>query len=164
MKFVFIILFLSFAIWFATFVLKTLKAQISRVFTHDYKELKQTYPTPLYTWGGLTGSLSTKWITNFQFRRTLKLDVYEDMFIVSALGKGLCVRYDQCIFKRKQVLFLHYLVVENLPVQGKSSSPAFTGPTDFGQLTNLQILLSSNKMNIILKLAQKGEICPTSIS
>ncbi|MBP5404043.1 MAG: hypothetical protein J6Y17_03010 [Elusimicrobiaceae bacterium] len=154
MKFIFLILFVSFAVCFAIFVLKVIKAQIARVFTENYAKLKQIYPTPLHTWGGLTGSLSTKWITNLQFRGTLKIDVYADMLIVSAMGQGLCLRYDQYVFKQKQVLFLHYLVVENLPVQGKSSTAAFTGPIDFGQLTTLQVLLSVKKIDTIIKLAQ----------
>jgi len=162
MKLVFIILFLSFGVWFATFILKMLRAQISRVFTQNYKELKQIYSSPLYTWGGLTGYLSNKGARPFKFTRTLTLDVYPDMLIVSAMGQGLCLRYDQWIFKQKQELFGLYLVIENLPIQGKSNCNGFYGPMDFNQLTTLQVCLSAQKIDIIVKLSQNKAFYPTS--
>lgn len=64
-------------LWFASLVLKVFKEQIARIFTQDYKELKQMYPAPLHAWGGLTGSLATRRIADFQLRGTLKLDVYK---------------------------------------------------------------------------------------
>ena len=141
-----------------------LKAQVARVFTQDYKELKRLYPAALHTWGGLTGSLSTKWITNFQLKRTLKIDVYADMLIVSAMGQGLCLRYDQYVFKQKQVLLLNYLIIENLPVQAKTNTDSFAGPTDFAPLTTLQVLLPAQKIDTIVKLSQDKGRFPTSIS
>lgn len=164
MKFILIALFLSLFIWFASLVLKVLKEQIARIFTQDYKELKQMYPAPLHAWGGLTGSLATRRIADFQLRGTLKLDVYKDMLIVSTLGKGLCLHYDTYVLKQKKALFGHYLVIENILVQNKSSGSFFVGVADFGSSTNLQILLPEDKRTILLKLAQKEENFPASIS
>ena len=156
MKFVILVLVVAFVVWFALFVLKMLKAQIASVFTENYAELKRIYPIPLHTWKGLTGSLSTQSLIAFQFKKTLKIDVYADMLIVSAMGQGLCLHYDQCVFKQKQVLLLRYLIIENLPVQG-SSRKGFTGLIDFGHLTTLQVLLSASQIDTIVKLAQGKE-------
>lgn len=152
-------MFLSLFIWFASLVLKVLKEQIARIFTQDYKELKQMYPAPLYTWRFLSGVLQAK-REGFLFKAALKLDVYKDMLIVSAHGKGLCLHYDQCVLKHKRKFLFHHLVFKNLPVQEKSTTPSLIELSDWGQFTDLEIVLSVKKINILLKQAQQEENSP----
>ncbi len=148
---IFIVLFVLFFICFAIFVITIIKKQISRIFTEKYSELKQKYSSPLYTWGGLSGSLSTKYnMLPFIFRGMLKIDVYEKMLIISAIGQGLCVPYAKYALKQKKVL-MSYLIIENLPVYGKRG----ISPIDFKETTTLEINLSTDKIDTILKLAQK---------
>ena len=151
MEIIFIALFVLFFICFTVFVITTIKKQVSRIFTEDYSELKQKYPSPLYTWGVLSGSLSTKCnMLPFIFRGLLKIDVYEKMLIISAIGQGLCVPYAKYALKQKKAL-MSYLVIENLPVYGKRG----ISPIDFKQTSTLKINLSADKIDTILKLAQK---------
>ena len=146
------------------FGVKEERKQLSRVFTQNYKELRKIYPTPLYTWRFLSGDLCTKrWYNNLTFKASLKLDVYNDMLIVSEYGKGLCLRYDQCVLKHTQAFLFHDLVFKNLPVQEQSTSSAFIGRIDLGHRVDLRVCLSEKKLNIILKQAQKGGGCSSSI-
>lgn len=151
MEIIFIALFVLFFICFAIFVITFIKKQISRVFTEKYSELKQKYPSPLHTWGGLSGSLSSKYnMFPWIIRGLLKIDVYERMLIISTMGQGLCVPYAKYALKRKKEL-MNYLLIENLPVYGKSDISLI----DFKKTSTLEIILSADKINIILKLAQK---------
>ena len=150
---IFIVLFILFFICFAFLVFKILKKQLSRVFTENYATLKQKYSTPLYTWRFLSGHLTTKSPLFFWLRSMLKIDVYPDILIVSSLGQGVCLRYDKYKFQQKRLL-LNCLVIENLPVHKKHGFSPIIGPIDFGEFTTLNILLSDNKIDTILKLAQ----------
>ena len=155
MEQIYIVLFLLFFVGFAIFVFTMLKRQLSRVFTENYTELKQRFSKPLYTWRFLSGFLNTKSIMPFWFRGMLKIDVYSDMLIVSAVGQGLCIGYNQYILKQKRELFMNCLVIEDLPVQNKSTF--FWGPIDFGKTTYLQIGLSEKKIDIIMDLVRNNK-------
>ena len=155
MEHVYIMLFFLFFVSFAIFVFKLIKIQLSRVFTENYTDIKRRLPKPLYTWRFLSGYLSTKSIIPFRFKGILKIDVYSNMLIVSAMGKGLCIAYDQYVFKQKRELFINCLIIEDLPVQNKSTF--FKGPIDFGKTSNLQIGLSEKNTNIIMNLVQSGK-------
>ena len=148
-------IFMLFFACFLIFILVMIKKHLSRVFTEKYSVLKQQYPSPLYTWGGLSGSLSTKWIFPFIFRGMLKIDVYEKMIIVSSIGQSICLPYDKYIFTQKQQMSLNNLIIENLPVYDKRKYFPFLGPIDFSETTTLRITLTKNKINTILSLAQK---------
>ena len=148
---IFIILFILFFACFAFFIFKLLKRQLSRVFTEDYSLLKQKYPSPLHTWKFVSGYLTTKSIFCFWFRGMLKVDVYSDMIIVSSMGQGICLRYDKYSFLREKI---SYLVIGNLPVLKKSNFIPFIELIDFGEVTDLKILLSAEEIDTILKLAQ----------
>ena len=147
-----VILILSLSVWLGVVFFKWVRARIARVFTQNYEELKQLYPTPLYTWK-VWGVFfhSDPWnIDGYPVRRIFKLDVYEDMLIVSTGRKGACLRYDQCVLKYEKALFGHWLDIEILPVQEKSEG-APSGPTE-----NLRLDMSTDKINIILQLAHQG--------
>ncbi len=132
----------------SVFALKMIRMEVSRVFTENYKELRQIYSKPLKTWRFLTGFLSTKGVSPFLFKGTLKVDVYLDMLIVSAIGQGICLHYGQYVFKQKRILFSNYLIVENLPVQERGNNIL-----GFGKFSTLKISLSAKKIDMILKLA-----------
>ncbi len=150
---IFIILFILFFVCFMFLIFKLLKTQLSHVFTEDYDELKQKYPSPLHTWMFLSGYLTTKSIFfGFRFQGLLKVDVYPDMLIVSSMGQGICLHYDKYLPIKEEV---PYLVIENLPVNKKNSFSPFIGPMDFGEFTTLKIGLSAEKIDTILKLAHK---------
>jgi len=155
MKFVAMAVFFGIITLFLRFVFKVLKAHVARVFPEDYAALKKKYPSPLHKWIWLSGTLSTKYtFPPFQFKGTLKIEVYQDQLIVSSCGQGLCLPYDKCTFKQKKILFLNHLVVENVPVNEYKDSVSI-GAVDFGETTTLTVGLSAKKINTILALVQR---------
>lgn len=117
---------------------------IAKTFLPDkYSELKQKYPCPLHSYSWLLGYF--KFELFFQMW-PLKIDVYEKMIIVSALGQGVCLPYDKYIFEHKKFLYYPYLVVKTLPEFGE-----YQEETE----TILKIALSVDEINTILSLAHK---------
>lgn len=136
--------FILFFLCFWVFVLFIIRKIMSSVFTEKYSLLKQIYPYPLHSYGWLSGRF--KGMISVRFNGLLKIDVYENMIIVSSLGKGVCFPYNEYIFEHKQILFYNALVVKTLPKYDEDQEEP---------KTILEIKLSSNKINTILSLAQK---------
>lgn len=110
-----------------------------------YSELKQKYPYPLHSYSWLSGNFKFG-LLSFRMR-PLKIDVYEKMIIISAIGQGLCLPYNKFIFEQKQILFSHVLVVKTLPESSEYQEKS---------KTILEIaFLSEDKINTILSLVHK---------
>ena len=147
------IIFVIFVLLFFAFIFYLLKMQVSRVFTEKKSALRKMFPSPLKTFTGLTGSLSTKSIMDFRFKGLLSLEIHPEMIIVSSVGNAICLRYGQYVFERKKGLLTSCLVIKDLPVQGGNFIP-FIGPLGFKSKTTLKIYLSSSAIDEILELAQ----------
>ena len=150
------LILIIFVLLFFAFIFYLLKMQISRVFTEKTSALRKKFPSPLKTFTGLTGSLSTKSIMDFRFKGLLSLEVHPEMIIVSSVGNAVCLRYGQYVFEKKNSMLASCLVIKDLPVQGENFVP-FIGPLGFKDRTTLKIYLSSSAIDEILELAQSGK-------
>lgn len=145
------------------FVWSALKKQVTRVFPDNYSELSHKWGTQglLNKYRGLSGYLTTQTPErvfpnmSFRFRGLLKLDVYESMLLVSALGQGVCIPYTQYSIKKEDG-FISYLVIENLPVSQGADSVISGSSLDFDKTTTLKIMLPKKKIDFILSFVQKA--------
>ena len=138
---------------FFLIVFKIIQIKLSSVFIEKYSEIKKQHPAPLYTWRWLSGALG-KAPFNFRINNLLKVDVYPYMLIVSALGRAICLPYDRYVFKHEKILFINYLIVEELPLY---DGGIFSSLRPSGRTTELKIFISAKKIEKILALVRNIE-------
>lgn len=135
-------------------VFKILQVKLSCVFREKYSEIKRQHPNPLKTLRWRSGSLGAGWPFNFRINNMLKVEIYPYMLLVSAVGRALCLPYDRYIFIHKQMLFMHYLLIENVPMKNQGIFSIFFGS---GKTTIFKIFLSAKEIKTILELAHQKE-------
>jgi len=133
-------------------IFKIIQEKLSCIFTEKYSEIKKQHPRPLKTLRWRSGSLGAGWPFNFRINNMLKVEIYPYMLLVSAVGRALCLPYDRYIFFHKQMLFMHYLFIENVPMKNQGIFSIFFGS---GETTVFKIFLSAKEIKEILELAHQ---------
>ena len=142
---------LCFVVTFFFIVFKIIQAQMAYVFTEKYSEIKKQHPLPLKTW---------RWkICSIGWERAsscigVKVEVYPNMLLVSALGQALSIPYDQYTLKYEQSFIKNALLIEKVPLYQGGILYIMNGCHN---CTNLRIFLSSRKIKTILEIANQTQ-------
>jgi len=147
-------LFTLATICFVVFILQMLNKTILRIFPEKYEELKHAYPDPLKKWKSKSSYFTAQGKSKgLGWRSALTIDVYADMLIVSTMGQGLVLPYDQYVFCPKNVWVFRSLVIENIPVHNTTHPTFLDSFVKLDETTSLELLLSTDQIDYILNLA-----------
>ncbi len=142
-------MFLCFVITVFFIVFKMIQVQMAYVFTEKYSEIKKQHPLPLKTWRWKLCSIGWR---RADFNIGVKVEVYPDMLLVSALGQALCIPYDRYTLKHEKSLIANALLIEKVPLYQGGILYIMNGCHN---RANLRIFLSSRKIKTILEIANQ---------
>ena len=143
----FLFCFIGFFVW----VFTLLKKQLGRVFPHTYKTYRPTLPQAVNVWRRRSGYLHTRIPTGLRLNGLIKVELFPNGLLISALGKVLWLSFDTYKFTVSSFCGLSILSVDNIPVQ---PIPLFFGFNFFSPTTTLTLWLPEKACEEILRMQE----------
>lgn len=142
-----------FYIGFVVWVYSLLKKQLGRVFPLVYKTYRPTLSVALETYRWKTGFISTAQHYNFALRGLLRVEIFREGLLASALGKAVWLPYTQHTFTATSSSYMSKLAIDGIPV----SPTPLIGPFNFFRpTTTLTLFLSPRVCQEIVRLREEA--------